>query len=96
MKPVYAIRLTAAARDFIDEQHSWMKTFTGKEAADTWRMDILKATCISAVGVLPATASCSPSMKTRTIRPSSASSLFYTAQAPMTQWPADDDEDADE
>lgn len=44
MEPVYAIRFTSAARDFIDDQHSRMVTFTGRETADTWRADILRAT----------------------------------------------------
>ena len=32
MEPVYAIRFTDAARDFIDEQHSRMVTFTVRDS----------------------------------------------------------------
>ena len=51
METVYAIRFTAAARDFIDDQHSRMTTFTGMEAADAWRVDILRA--VGTLATLP-------------------------------------------
>ena len=51
MEVVYAIRLTLAARTCIDEQHSYLKMWMGKEAADTWRQDILRV--IGTLATLP-------------------------------------------
>jgi plasmid stabilization system protein ParE len=123
MELVYAIRLTAAARDFIEEQHSRMMTFGGKDAADAWRMDILKA--IGTLATLPHRCVVAkenalfPNAVVRqflyqrrrgsagyrvlfTIHEDTDDAPFvriqfilHTAQAPMTEWPADEDEDAD-
>ena len=120
METVYAIRFTAAARDFIDNQHYRMTTLTGKEAADAWRVDILRA--VGTLATLPHR--CLVAREDALFPEATVRQLLYqrrrgsagyrilftihedtddapfvriqfvlhTSQAPMRQWPADDED----